>query len=513
MVARTRGAVVIGVEARVVDVETDVSSGLPGVTIVGLAERAVNESRERVRAALVNSGADWPRTRVTIALLPASWHKRGSSLDLAIAMSILADTDQVPAAAVCECLMIGELGLDGSVRAVPGVIAAALAARDLGVRRLVVPVANAGEASLLPGLQVSGVAHLRELIQALRGEAAWPEPDPVSSSDCTGVQVPDLADVRGQYQARRALEIAAAGGHHLSMIGTPGVGKTMLAQRLPGLLPSLDDQAALEVTAIASSAGRRIEGGLVRVAPFEAPHHSASPVSVIGGGTAGRVRIGSVTLAHQGVLFLDEAPEFDARVLESLRQPVESGRVEVSRADLQVVLPARIHLVIAANPCPCGQGLGNGRNCSCSPVQRRRYSARLSGPILDRMDLRLILERPSIADLGDEPEPTSVVAERVLAARERATHRWRDERTLTGSPVRVNGDMYGPTLRRRFSPDISGQQVLHAAFDSGVLTMRGADRVLRVAWTLADLAARERPGRDEIGYAMSLRGESLGWAA
>lgn len=513
MVARTRGAVVIGVEARVVDVETDVSSGLPGVTIVGLAERAVNESRERVRAALVNCGAEWPRTRITIALLPASWHKRGSSLDLAIAVSILADTDQVPLAAVSGCLVIGELGLDGSIRSVPGVIAAALAARELGVERLVVPEANAGEAALLPGVKVAGFAHLRHLIEVMRGDAPWPDPDPAIVHPVTSARAPDLADVRGQHQARRALEIAAAGGHHLSMIGTPGVGKTLLAERLPGLLPALDDEAALEVTAIASSAGRRIEGGLLRLPPFEAPHHSASPVSVIGGGTGAKVRIGAVTLAHHGVLFLDEAPEFDARVLESLRQPIESGCVEVSRADLHVILPARIHLVIAANPCPCGQGLGRGRDCSCSPMQRRRYAGRLSGPILDRMDLRLILERPSVADLRDEPESSAVVATRVHDARSRALHRWREERTLTGSPVRVNGDMHGPTLRRRYPPDTGGQQVLHAAFETGVLTMRGADRVLRVAWTLADLAGRERPGRDEIGYAMSLRGETLGWAA
>ncbi len=513
MVARTHGAVLVGVDARIVDVETDVSNGLPGVTIVGLAERAVNESRERVRAALVNSGAEWPKTRITIALLPASWHKRGSSLDLAIAASILADTDQIPLAAVRDCLMIGELGLDGSIRSVPGVIAAALAARDLGVDRLIVPAVNAAEAALLPGLHVNGVGHLRELIAAMRGEAAWPDSDIRATRADQQRAMPDLSDVRGQHQARRALEIAAAGGHHLSMIGTPGVGKTLLAERLPGLLPELDDEAALEVTAIASSAGRRIEGGLVRVAPFEAPHHSASPVSVIGGGQGGRVRIGAVTLAHHGVLFLDEAPEFDARVLEALRQPIESGRVEVHRADINVALPARIHLVIAANPCPCGNGLGRGRDCSCSPMQRRRYASRLSGPILDRIDLRLILERPSIADLGEEPESSSAVAERVRAARDRSCHRWQDEHTQHGDVVRVNADMHGPTLRRRFPPDVAGQQVLHAAFESGALTMRGADRVLRVAWTLADLAGHSRPGRDEVGYAMSLRGEAQGWAA
>lgn len=513
MVARTHGAVLLGVDARIVDVETDVSSGLPGVTIVGLAERAVNESRERVRAAVVNSGADWPKTRVTIALLPASWHKRGSSLDVAIALSILADTDQVPAEAVRDCLLIGELGLDGSIRSVPGVISAALAARDRGVNRLIVPAANAAEAALLPGLHVNGVADLGQLMAALRKEAPWPD---IAAQDTAGQFpriVPDLSDVRGQHQARRALEIAAAGGHHLAMMGTPGVGKTLLAERLPGLLPELDDEAALEVTAIASSAGRRIDGGLVRVAPFESPHHSASPVSVIGGGQGGRVRIGAVTLAHHGVLFLDEAPEFDTRVLEALRQPIESGRIDIHRADISVVLPARIHLVLAANPCPCGQGLGRGRDCSCSPMQRRRYASRLSGPILDRIDLRMILERPSVADLGAESESTDVVAQRVRAARERAGHRWRDECTVRGEQVRLNADMHGPALRRRFPPDAPGQAVLQSALETGALTMRGADRVLRVSWTLADLGGLPRPGRDEVGYAMSLRGEAQGWAA
>ncbi len=512
MVARTCGAVLIGVEARLVDVETDVSSGIPGVTLVGLAERAVNEARERVRAAVVNSEAEWPRTRITIALLPASWHKRGSSLDLPMAISILADTDQVPVAAVAGCLVIGELGLDGSVRPVPGVIAAALAAREAGIDRLIVPAANAGEAALLPGVEVVGIAHLRQLIDALRGDAPWPDPPGHSESTPPATSAPDLADVRGQYEARKALEIAAAGGHHLSMIGTPGVGKTLLAERLPGLLPRLGDEAALEVTSISSSAGRQIDSGLIRTPPFEAPHHSASPVSITGGGASGKVRIGAITLAHHGVLFLDEAPEFDSRVLEALRQPLERGQIEVHRADVNVVLPAGIHLVIAANPCPCGHGMGRGRDCTCSPAQRRRYASRLSGPVLDRIDLRLILDRPSVADLRAEAEKSAPVAERVRVARERAEHRWREERRIDGQVVKLNGQMPGPTLRCRFPPTTEGQQVLHRAFDSGALTLRGADRVLRVAWTLADLAGRDRPGRDDIGYAMSLRGEAWGWA-
>jgi magnesium chelatase family protein len=513
MVARTRGAVLVGIEARIVDVEADVTArGLPGTTIVGLADTVVNEARERVRAAILNSELPWPATRVMIALLPASWRKRGSSLDLALAVSVLADSGEIPADRVAGLLVIGELGLDGSVRGVAGVVAAAIAARDCGVSRLIVPQSNAREAALVPGLDVVGVGHLLELVGALRGDRPWPAP-PEEVAVAAAVNSPDLSDVRGQFEARRALEIAAAGGHHMSMVGTPGVGKSLLAERLPGLLPELDDDAALEVTSISSAAGRLTAGRLVRVPPFAAPHHRASPTAVIGGGQGGRIQVGAITLAHRGVLFLDEAPEFDRRVLESLRQPLETGRIEVSRADIAVWLPARVHLILAANPCPCGQGLGAARSCTCTPQQRRTYATKLSGPLLDRVDLRLILQRPSLADLRAEPEGTSVVAQRVAQARERSGRRWREVRTPSGQAVRVNGDIPGPLLRKHFPPDLAGQQALAQAFDTGALTLRGADRVLKIAWTLADLADRDQPGRDEIGYAMSLRGEALGWAA
>ncbi len=512
MIARTKGGVIVGVQAHIVEVETDISSGLAGVTIVGLADTAINEARLRVKAALGNCQAEWPKTRVTVALLPASLPKRGSSLDAAIAVSILAASDQIPPQLAAETLVVGELGLDGSMRPVPGVIATTLAARSLGITRVLVPAANAGEASLVPDIRVGAASHLLQIIEVMRGDAPWPEAA-LESAPVHQRSVMDLSDVRGQFEARRALEIAAAGGHNISMVGSPGIGKTMLAERLPGLLPPLDDAAAVEATAIASIAGRPFTGGLVRTPPFEAPHHSASTVSVIGGGRGSRVRIGALTLAHHGVLFLDEAPEFSRRVLESLRTPMERGVVPIDRADFSLILPARFHLVIAANPCPCGQALSRSLQCSCSPQQRRRYAERLSGPVLDRMDLRLVLQRPGPADLHDEGESTRTVAERVRAARERSAARWTPYTSEGGNPVTLNAHMPAPVLRRHFPADGAGQHILSRAFDNDTLTMRGADRVLRVAWTLADLAGKERPGRDEIGYAMSLRGQVLGWAA
>ena len=507
MVSRAIGAVIDGIDARIVDVEADIGAGLPGMSIVGLADTAVSESRTRVRAAVANSGATWPERKVTVALLPASWRKRGSSLDLAIALAVLAASGQVPEAPAAGCLVVGELGLDGSVRPVTGVIAIALAARRAGITRLLVPTPNAGEAALLGDIEVGGVDRLAHLVAVLRGERA---PDPgLEPATAAAPRPADLADVRGQPEARRALEISAAGGHHLSMIGSPGVGKTMLAERLPGLLPALEDDAALEVTAIRSVAGMHPVDGLVRVPPFEAPHHSASHIAIVGGGQGGRVRVGAVTLAHRGVLFLDEAPEFDRPVLESLRQPLESGSVRIARADIAVTLPARFHLVIAANPCPCGKGTGRGEECSCTPMQRRRYAARLSGPLLDRVDLRLLLERPGPADLDGEGEPSEAVADRVRAARERARARW----AMADLPWRVNADVPGPLLRRGWPPHERGARLLADALARGALTLRGADRVLRVAWTLADLAGTERPRIDDIAYAMSLRGTAQPWAA
>ena len=498
MVARTSTAVLVGVQARAVTVEADVASGLPGMTVVGLGDTAINEARDRVRAAVHHSGAEWPRTRITVALLPSSLPKRGSALDAAIAVAVLAAARQVPAEAAARAYVLGELGLDGRLHAVPGVVAAALLLRDRPGARLLVPEDNLGEALLVPGVTAGGVRDLRHLIGVLRGEALPSETAPTTAAVHDAV-APDLADVRGQEEARGALEIAAAGGHHLSLIGEPGAGKSMLACRLPGLLPSLDDHAALEVTAIRSVAGL-LSGGLTRQPPFVAPHHTASPVAVVGGGQAGRITVGAITLAHRGVLFLDEAPEFARPVLEALRQPLEEGEVRVARAELSVTLPARFQLVLAANPCPCGRGIGDGADCSCSSIQRRRYSARISGPLADRIDLRLHVRRPDAASLSAEGEASAPVATRVACARERMAVRWRE------TPWRVNADVPGAELRRKWPPQEGGTLLLGRAVSRGALSLRGADRVLRVGWTLADLAGRAQPNADDIGRAIALRG-------
>lgn len=511
MVARCMSAVIEGVEARLVRVEAEVGSGLPGLTLVGLADTAIRESRDRVRAAIEHSELKWPDTRITVALLPASLRKRGSALDAAIAVAILAAQGDVPAEVSARTCVLGELGLDGRIHAVPGVVATALALRGQQVS-LLVPSSALHQAALVPGVDVGGIRDLVHLVGVLRGERLPESPADIPVEQGTtkrpSATAPDLADVRGQVEARRALEVAAAGGHHLAMIGLPGVGKTLLAERLPGLMPALEDETALEVTSIWSAAGMATDG-LLREPPFQSPHHTASASSVIGGGQGGRLRVGAVTLAHRGVLFLDEAPEFSRNVLDALRQPLEGGQVRLARADATAVLPARFTLVIAANPCPCGRGMGVDARCSCTPMQRRRYATRLSGPILDRMDLRVGLERPQLAQLGEPGESTSVVAARVLAARDRGSARW--ERA--GVPWRINAAAPGPYLRSHLQPDEGGAQLLRTAFARSALSMRGADRVLRVAWTLADLGGVDRPGIDQVASAMALRGEESPWAA
>lgn len=505
MVACCHTSVIDGVHARPITVEAVVGAGLPGITLVGLVDTAVRESRERIRTAFDHAGLAWPRTKVTVSLLPASVPKRGSAFDAAIAVSILAAEGQVPPEVAARTCVMGELGLDGRLHAVTGVVAAALALRNTGAR-LLVPVESVGQAALVSGVQVGGVRDLAHLVQVLRGEAVTEDGDPSHATQSS--RTPDLADVRGQVEARRALEIAAAGGHHLAMVGVPGVGKTLLAERLPGLLPELDDDAALEVTSIWSIAGLD-RGGVMRHAPFQSPHHTASASAVLGGGQGGRLRVGSVTLAHRGVLFLDEAPEFSRPVLDGLREPLESGEVRLARADAQAILPARFNLVLAANPCPCGRGIGMEAHCTCSAVQRRRYATKLSGPILDRIDCRVVLERPSLAELGENPEPSSTVARRVGEARDRASARWVGK----GMPWRLNAEVPGPWLRRHCPADEAGTRILHSALGRTSLSLRGADRVLRVAWTLADLAGTDRPGGDQVSTAMVMRGTEGPWAA
>ena len=518
--ARTRGVALVGVEGHLVDIEADLGTGLPSYNLVGLPDASLAESRDRVRAAMVNSGQVWPSTRrVTVNLSPASLPKRGSGFDLAIAAAILAAQDVVPPHVFREAVLLGELGLDGRVRAVRGVLPAVAAAARAGVVSAVVPAANAAEAALVPGVRVTGVRTLAGLVARARGEALPAEelvdddPVAVAEDDVDPAHLPDLADVLGQATARYLLEVAAAGGHHLLMMGPPGAGKTMLAERLPGLLPPLDRVAALEVTAVHSVAGVLPEGGgpLVSRAPLQAPHHTASVAAIVGGGSS-HVRPGAASLAHRGVLFMDEAPEFAPAVLDALREPLESGVITVARLAARVSFPARFQLVLAANPCPCGLAAtapGSGGRCTCTPMARVRYLGRLSGPLLDRVDLRIEMLAATRADLRGDPgsvEGTAVVADRVAAARDRMATR------LADTPWRVNAEVPGHVMRRlwRLPWEVVGEA--ERLLDRGVLTARGVDRVVRVAWTLADLAGRDVPDAGDVRVALDCRGVAR-WAA
>lgn len=490
----------VGVTGHLVEVETDLAPGLPTVVLTGLPDTALHEARDRVRAAVVNSGQTWPNRRITVNLRPAALPKRGSSFDLAIACSLLAGAGEMPAEPLDGVVVLGELGLDGAVRPIRGVLPMVAAAARAGITRVLVPIANAREALLVPGVTVRAVDTLRHLVNFLRGTGGLP--DPPTSSAGPAPPGPDLADVAGQDTARWGIEVAAAGGHHIALLGPPGAGKTMLAERLPSILPPLDDEAALEVTALQSIAGVLPEGGpLARRPPFQAPHHSSTVASLIGGGS-GLARPGALSLAHRGVLFLDEAPELATATLQALRQPLESGRVVLGRAQGTTEYPARVQLVLAANPCPCASPAGD-RNCQCSPLQRRRYLGRLSGPLMDRIDIQLTLLPLGAAQLmtaSGPSESSAAVAERVVKARAAAATRW------SADGWRVNAEVPGPRLRRPPWRLPAGDTApLRDALDRGRLSARGFERVLRLAWSIADLDGRDRPDGADVHEAMQLR--------
>ncbi|WP_055479650.1 YifB family Mg chelatase-like AAA ATPase [Sphaerimonospora mesophila] len=513
-VARTRCVALVGVTGRMVEVEADVGPGVAGTHFIGLLDTATSEARGRVRSALINSRFAWPDTRITVSLFPASLPKRGSIFDLAIAVAVLGAAGAVPAHRIADPLFLGELGLDGRVRPIRGVLPAVLAAAEAGIGTVVVPACNAAEAALVPGLTVLPVTRLGELVRWLRtGDlnrlpiAAGPPVPPTGAADAGSTtsgpeSTPDLRDVAGQPLARRALEVCAAGGHNLWMVGPPGTGKTMLAERLPTLLPPLGREEALQASAIQSVAGTLPAGRpLLTRPPFVAPHHSATVASIVGGGSGGTVRPGAVSLAHRGVLFLDEAPEFAASVLESLRQPLESGTVTIARASGTITFPARFMLVLAANPCPCGRPGTSREPCRCTPGARRRYLARLSGPLLDRIDVKVRVGRATRAELLADrhfTESTEVVAQRVLLARERAARR------LAGTPWRANAEVPSAALHDEFRLPSEALAPLHRGLDLGTLGARGLDRVLRLSWTLADLADREIPGEQETSGALAM---------
>lgn len=509
-VAASHSVALRGAAGHLIDVQADVSMGMVGTTLVGRVDSALAEAKDRVRMAILNSKLDWPSTRrVTVLLSPADLPKSGAHFDLAIAVAVMAASGSLDPRALAATVFVGELALDGTLRSVAGVLPMALAARQRGIERIFVPEPQVREASMVPDLVVFGVRSLAQVVAVLTGDElpTAPAVPPLSGGHylswrgAARLEELDMADLVGLDDVKYAVEVAAAGGHHLLLDGPKGCGKTSIAERIPTILPDLSRGESIELTAIRSLAGvLDPDVGLASRPPFSAPHHDASKTSLVGGGT-GRARPGELSLAHGGVLFLDEFPLFRMDVIEALREPLESGDITVARADETITMPARSIVVLAANPCPCGNyGGGRAAQCNCSAVQRRDYAHRIRGPIADRIDItRHLHPVPLTTDRLDRRESSAAIRERVAAARERQAARYADE------SWRLNAQAPGAALRRHWSLPDAAQRLIDDSLLDGRLSRRGAVKVHRLAWTIADLRGLDRPGRDETQAALWLR--------